>query len=653
MIEIKNVYKSYTMTEQGLVVLKDVSLNIEPGEFVSIMGPSGSGKSTLLNIIGLLDVPDSGSYKIYGHEVTELRDDDLAILRRRVFGFVFQQFNLLQKMTALQNVELPLLYSKGQLNVNTAKGLLDKVGLSERIQHKPQQLSGGQQQRVAIARSLINGPKIVLADEPTGNLDSSSGKEILQMLKGLNEQGITVILVTHEESIAKQADRLIRIHDGQIVSDEKLNKGTKNSKNGAADFSMTAPSPFSVAEFTEHFKEGIKTLMANKVRTALSVLGILIGVAAVIAMLALGTGAKMAVEKELSSLGSNMLVLRSGSTRMMGGGVVEGGSVVRFTLDDVSTVKEAIPYIKEASPVVSGKAQTTYQDKDWSTQIIGAGPSYSSMHSLYPERGRFFTDDENRTRSRVALIGVTVLRELFGENSDPLGAFIKINKVSFQIIGVLPERGASGPRDNDDVVVIPCLTAMYRLLGKDHVDYIEMEVDSPENIDAVQESVSEMVIKQHKIPFSRQKDAFQIRNLAEMQNAMSETSRILSMLLTAIAAVSLLVGGIGIMNIMLVSVTERTKEIGLRKAIGARSVDILSQFVTEAGVIGIFGGIVGIVLGVLITFVMSKLAGWTTYISTSSIFLSFVFSVGVGVIFGIWPAKKASKLNPIEALRHE
>ncbi len=653
MIEIHKIHKSYKMTEEGLVVLKDVDLKINEGEFVSIMGPSGSGKSTLLNIIGLLDVPDSGSYKVCGLETTQLKDDELAILRRKVFGFVFQQFNLLPKMTALQNVELPALYSKGQMNLNSAKELLVKVGLSERLEHKPQQLSGGQQQRVAIARALINNPRIILADEPTGNLDSKSGKEIISMLKELNKQGITIILVTHEESIAKEADRLIRVHDGLIVSDEKI-KGSRRLKKVKDQTPVTVDisSSLTISEFIEHFKEGIKTLMANKVRTALSVLGILIGVSAVIAMLALGTGAKMAVEKQLSSLGSNLLVLRAGSIRIPGAGMVDDSSSIRLSIEDTDELKKSIPYIKEASPVVNGRGQVTYLDKNWRPQIMGTGPAYARMRSLFPEYGRFFTEDENRVRSRVAVIGLTVWRELFDEK-DPIGAYIKINKISFQVIGVLPERGGTGFRDQDDVIIIPCLTAMYRLLGKNHVDYIDIEIDSAENIDRSQDLIKEHMIKQHKIPFSQQQDAFQIRNMADIQNAMSETSNILSMLLAAIAAVSLLVGGIGIMNIMLVSVTERTKEIGLRKAIGARRVDILSQFITEAGVIGVFGGLVGILLGFIITMIMSEVAGWSTYISGASVFLSFVFSVGVGVVFGIWPAKKASILNPIEALRHE
>jgi len=648
-IELKNIFKSYQVTEEGLVVLNDVSLSIEPGEFVSIMGQSGSGKSTLLNIIGLLDAPSSGSYKIYGREVSGLTDDELAILRREVFGFVFQQFNLLPRMTALMNVELPLLYSKGTLNPQSAQKLLQQVGLSDRMTHRPQQLSGGQQQRVAIARALINSPKIILADEPTGNLDSSSGKEILSILRGLNEQGITVILITHEESIAKQAGRLIRIQDGKITSDERLQKFSK-IKDTKSSFGSSA-SKLSITEFIEHFKEGIKTLLANKVRTALSILGILIGVAAVITMLALGTGAKKAVEEQLASLGSNLLVLRSGNIRVAGRSSSDA-SAVRIYMDDVTLIQQKVPAVKEAAAGVNGRGQITFQDKNWNTQILGTSGSYARMHASAPEVGRFFTESENKVRSRVAVIGMTIVKELFG-NQNPIGEFIKINKVSFQVIGILPEKGATGFRDQDDVIVVPSLTAMYRLFGKNYIDYVDIEIANPEDMAQAQLDINDLVVKQHNIPISQQQDAFQIRNMADIQSAMSETSNVMSMLLAVIAAVSLLVGGIGIMNIMLVSVTERTKEIGLRKAVGARKRDIMSQFITEAGVIGLFGGVLGIILGVSTTLLMTYILNWTTLISISSVVLSFSFSVAIGVIFGIWPAKKASALNPIDALRGE
>jgi len=649
-IELKDIFKSYQVTEEGLVVLKNISLNIESGEFVSIMGPSGSGKSTLLNILGLLDTPTSGSYRIYGKEVSGLSDDELAILRRDVFGFVFQQFNLLPRMNALNNVELPLLYSRGCLNPKSAKKILEQVGLSDRMFHRPQQLSGGQQQRVAIARALINSPKIIFADEPTGNLDSVSGKEILAILKELNKQGITIVLITHEESIAKQAGRLIRIHDGEIISDEVLGKKTRQKEEKELYKKQIAP--FSFSEFMEHFKEGVKTLLANKVRTGLSILGILIGVAAVITMLALGTGARRAMEQEMASLGSNLLVLRPGNMRIHGRSTADSAAI-RLTYEDAASLEKNIPYIKEASPNVSGNGQVTYLDKNWRTQIMGVTPSYARMHVAEPEIGRFFTEQENKTRSRVAIVGMTVVKTLFGEQQNPVGEFIKINKVMFQIIGILPERGATGFRDQDDVIVIPTLTAMYRLMGKNYIDYVDIEVTAPEEMQLAEDSIKEFVIRQFNIPLSQQQDAFSVRNMSDIKEAISQTNKIMSMLLASIAAVSLLVGGIGIMNIMLVSVTERTKEIGLRKAVGARRRDIMSQFLTEAGVIGIFGGVLGILLGVSATMLMSLVLGWTTYISLTSVVLSFSFSVAIGLVFGVWPAKKASTLNPIEALRSE
>ena len=647
-IELNKILKSYKMTDEGLVVLDNVSLSIKAGEFVSIMGPSGSGKSTLLNILGLLDTPTSGSYKIYGREVSGLNDDELALLRRDVFGFVFQQFNLLPRMTALANVELPLLYSKGHLNPQSAKKLLEQVGLNDRMLHRPQQMSGGQQQRVAIARSLVNNPKIILADEPTGNLDSASGKEILAILKGLNQKGITVILITHEESIAKQADRLIRIHDGKITSDENLKKGSKSEEHKHT-FKREL-TPFSFSELTEHFKEGVKTLWANRVRTGLSILGILIGVAAVITMLALGTGAKKAIQKQMASLGSNLLVLRPDDLKV--NGRYTDAPAFHMRVDDPALFEKNIPYVKEASPIVSGQVDVTYLDKNWSPRITGATPSYVRIHAAEPQLGRFFTDQENVGRSRVAVIGMTVVRQLFGE-SNPIGELIKINKITFQVIGVLPELGATSFRDQDSVIVMPVLTAMYRLLGKDYIDAIDIEITNPDDTMEAIASIKDFAVKRYNIPVSQGQDAVMVRNMADIQKAMSQTSNVMSMLLAAIAAVSLLVGGIGIMNIMLVSVTERTKEIGLRKAVGARRRDIMSQFLTEAGVIGLFGGMLGILLGVSATLLMTAVLGWTTYISIGSVMLSFTFSVAIGVIFGIWPAKKASTLNPIEALRSE
>ncbi len=649
MIELRDLAKSYRLGGNAVNALRGISLTIEPGEFVAIMGPSGSGKSTLMHMLGLLDTPDSGSFRLDGREVAHLTEDDLAVLRREAVGFVFQQFNLLPRMTAAENVALPLLYSAHYPDLARAEALLARVGLGERSAHRPNELSGGQQQRVAIARALINRPRIILADEPTGNLDSASQHEILELLSDLNRQGMTVIMVTHEEDVARVARRRIRIRDGRVQSDERSGAETKPASVAPASSLVGAPTP--IREVAEHLRQGLRTLAANKVRTALSMLGILIGVAAVIAMLGLGRGAQLAIEKQLASLGSNLLVLRSGALRI-GGVAQDVGAATRLSIDDAAYIRERVPGVMEASPTVSGRARLAYLNRNRTASVLGVGTAYARMRAAEPPVGRFFTHDENQRRARVAVVGMTVVRELFG-GINPLGEQIKINKVSFQIIGILPEKGATTWQDQDDVVVIPVQTAMHRLLGKDYVDYIDVESVTREGMAQVQAAVIGLMVQRHRVPPSQREDAFVVRNMAEIQSAMSETSRTMSLLLAVIATISLVVGGIGIMNIMLVSVTERTREIGLRKAVGARPRDILTQFLSEAVVVSVVGGVAGIALGWLATVVLSSLAGWSTSVSVAAVLLAFVFSAGIGVLFGIYPARKAARLNPIEALRHE
>ena len=648
MIELRDVHKTYSLGGSIVHALDGVTLSIEPGEFIAIMGPSGSGKSTLLHVLGLLDVPERGSFRLLGREVAQLSDDELAVLRREAIGFIFQQFNLLPRLTALENIALPLLYSQGHLSFDRAQTLLGEVGLSDRASHRPNELSGGQQQRVAIARALINRPHLILADEPTGNLDSKSQAEILALLQGLNAQGITVIIVTHEEEIARMASRVIRMRDGAIQADERHRPAPGQAAAPVPARGATHPG---VAGFFEHLRQGLKTLAANKIRTGLSMLGILIGVAAVVAMLALGQGAKLEIETRLASLGSNLLMLRPGAPRV-GGVAMESGSVLRLTLEDVAVIRERLPAVRDASATVNGRVQAGYLNRNWSTQVLGTGVPYASMRAAQPDVGRFFTEDENRRRARVAVIGRTVLDKLFG-GQDPIGETIRLNKVSFQVIGVLPEKGATAWRDQDDLIVIPIQTAMYRLLGKSYVDYIDIEVNSADEIEPTQRALEALMFARHRIPVSQQQDAVNIRNLADIQSALSETSRTMAYLLSAIAAISLLVGGIGIMNIMLVSVTERTREIGLRKAVGAQRRDILMQFLLESLVVSAVGGLLGILLGALTTLLLAVAAGWTTAITPGSVLLAFVFSAGIGVVFGLYPARKAARLNPIDALRYE
>jgi len=654
MIELKNISKAYAMGEAKVQALRNVSLKISPGEFVAIMGPSGSGKSTLLHVFGFLDRPDSGTYLLRGKDVSGFTDDELASLRNRMAGFVFQQFHLLSRMTALENVELPLIYGGKRELKEKAAEKIEAVGLTDRALHRPNELSGGEQQRVAIARSLVNEPLVIFADEPTGNLDTKSEEEIIAILKKLNQEDKTIVMVTHEREIAQHAKRIIYMRDGEIVSD-KINNGENRKSEVMPDKTLFDnkksghDTDFHITEVIDNLHQGFRAIFSNKLRSFLSMLGILIGVASVIAMLALGEGAKESISDTFASLGTNILTIRSGARRM-GGAALEAGSVTRFTIKDAEAISK-IPEVRRVSPSVSGRGQVVYGNKNWNTQIQGTGTDYAEMKSSVPIAGRFFTEDELRSRQKVALLGLTVTKELFGDN-NPVGETIKINRINFKVIGVLPEKGSAPHGDRDDVVVIPVTTAMHRLLGKEYLDSIDAEIEDISLMEEVKTSIQDLIIKRHRLSENNE-DSFNIRNMAEIQEALQGMTQTMTMLLGSIAAISLLVGGIGIMNIMLVSVTERTREIGLRKAIGARRKDIMLQFLIESVVMTFGGGVIGIIFGVGTAVLLSVLAGWATKVSPFSIILATSFSIAIGLGFGLWPARKAAQLNPIEALRYE
>ncbi|OGW75510.1 MAG: MacB family efflux pump subunit, partial [Omnitrophica bacterium RBG_13_46_9] len=632
--------------------LKNVSLAITQGEFLAIMGPSGSGKSTLLHMLGFLDRPDKGSYSIFGTDISRLSDDQLAHLRNRFVSFVFQQFHLLRRTSALENVELPLIYAGKRTFLKKAAEKLESVGLARRAKHMPSELSGGEQQRVAIARALVNDPMIIFADEPTGNLDTKSEEEIIKILKGLNEQGKTIIMVTHEKEIAEHAKRIIVMRDGEIVSDESKDK-KKFSAQGDVSVQKILAEPqsyFGKVELTGHIHQSFRAILSNKVRSLLSMLGILFGVAAVISMLALGQGAKQSMEERIKTLGSNLLSIRGGSARLRGVARA-AGSVTRFTPGDIDAIRDLMPLVKSVSGYANGSGQVVFKNENWNTNVEGVGYDYAQMRATVPEIGRWFTQDEVARRDKVVILGLTVAEKLFG-NKNPVGETIKINRINFKVIGIAPQKGSGGWHDQDDVVYIPATTAMYRILGKDYFDGIYVEVADVESMEEAQEKIRQIIVNRHHI-YKNSEDYFNMRNMSEIQEMLSSTTRTMSILLGCIAAISLLVGGIGIMNIMLVSVTERTREIGLRKAIGARAKDIMTQFLIESVVMTLTGGIMGILLGVVASISLSLLAGWATRVTISNIILATGFSIAVGMFFGLWPAKKASQLDPIEALRYE
>jgi len=654
MLELVDVHRTYLIGESTVNALRGVSLTIEQGEFVAIMGASGSGKSSLLQILGLLDNPDKGEYRIFGNNVNTMSEDEQAGVRNNVAGFVFQQFHLLKRMDIVDNVRLPYIYSgiKGDFR-QAAIERLKMVGLDHRIDHTPNQLSGGEQQRVAIARALVRDPLIIFADEPTGNLDTKNSAEIMKILQGLHAEGKTIIMVTHENDIAAYADRIITMRDGVIVSDERK-PGTEPSvatagESGFDIHGSTKGSLLQDGRFIGFIAQAFQSILANKMRSFLSVLGILVGVASVIAMMALGEGAKASMQEQLKSMGSNMLSIRAGSAKIRGASQ-GAGAVARFTFPDVDEIASLHTLVKNASGVVNGAGRIVYGNKNWSTNLTGVGYDYGTMRAAVPTIGRWFTRDEIQTREKVAIIGVTVVKELFG-TTNPLGKTVKINRINFTVIGIAPAKGFSGPQDEDDIVIIPVNTAMYRVLGKTYLSGIFVEVASPTLIEKTKDDISALIRKRHRL--KEDDDSFNIRDMTEIQQMLSSTTQTMSLLLGSIAAISLVVGGIRIMNIMLVSVTERTREIGLRKAIGARKNDIMLQFLVESVGMTVSGGLIGIMLGIAISLILSYFAGWTVITSPISVVLATAFSALTGIFFGLWPARKAAELKPVEALRYE
>ncbi len=651
LIELKDVHKTYYIGGKVPVyALQGISVSIEPGEFVAIMGPSGSGKSTMLAVLGLLDKVDKGEYWLLNKNISSMQESDYARLRNRFFGFVFQTFNLLTKLTVTENAMLPFIYASDVTKEKREKVLetLKNIGLGDRLKHKSNELSGGQQQRVALGRALANNPIVILADEPTGNLDSKSSYEIMKIFKDLNSAGNSIIMVTHEPDIAAFASRVLVLQDGKIVSDKKQSEFTKRGVPEMPQEKGGRCRLFCFAELRNYVFEALNSIANNKLRSFLSILGVMIGVAAVITMLALGTGAKKSMEQTLSSLGTNLLTIRM--QRSQGGISLGMDTTTRFSFDDLAALQK-IDTLQYVVPYVQGRGQAVSQDKNWSTSVLGASADFPALRDQKMQMGRFFTPAEANSRAKVAVLGATVLDQLYA-GANPVGQMIKINKVNFTVIGVFEALGGGGFQNPDDRIVIPIKTAMYRLLGTDYISYFDVMVRNKDDIPAAQDAITNEIMRVHRLT-EAQRQSISIFNMADIQAAASSVITTLSILLGAVAAVSLLVGGIGIMNIMLVMVMERTHEIGLRKALGAQRSDILIQFLIEAVLICFLGGIIGIIFGCIISILLSTLANWTTFISAGSIILSFTFSVLIGVIFGLWPAMRASKMLPIEALRYE
>ncbi|MBE0612065.1 MAG: MacB family efflux pump subunit [Burkholderiales bacterium] len=640
LIELIDVVKTYRSGELDVEVLHGVSLKIYAGEFLAIMGASGSGKTTLMNMIGCLDRPSSGTYRFMGEDVSGFERDQLARLRREAFGFVFQSYNLIGTASALENVEVPAVYSgmpPAQRDAR-AKELLGSLGLGDRLAHRPSQLSGGQQQRVSIARALMNGGRIVLADEPTGALDSKSGIEVMALLQDLSARGHTVILITHALDIAAQAQRIIEISDGRIVSDP----GPQLSgERPLADIEQ--PRDEAGASFIggayEAAKTAVRALRANLYRTVLTLLGIVIGVASVIAMLAIGDGAKQLVLDRISAMGTNLLLIRPNQPHR--GGV--GGTVASLVPEDADMIAE-LPNVLAAVPELGGSVTARFGNSDYQTQANGTSATFPVARSWPLARGIFFSTEDMKSYAAVAVLGQTVADNLFSKDVDPLGQYIVLNNVMFQVIGLMAPRGASPHgQDQDDVIMVPVSTGGLRLFGQHFLRNITVAVDKVALIDETQAAVSALLEARH------QTADFRIRNMASILDTATDTQNTLTVLLGSVAAISLLVGGIGVMNIMLVSVTERTREIGIRMATGARMRNILQQFLTEALVVSLLGGAIGVAAGLSAAAIVAAFGTPVKY-SFGPVLLAFGCAFVTGIVFGYMPARKAARVDPIVAL---
>ncbi|HET6471789.1 MAG TPA: ABC transporter permease [Pseudomonadales bacterium] len=714
-IEVRDVTRTYQTGDVAVHALRGVSLRIERGEFVAIMGSSGSGKSTLMSILGCLDRPTSGNYLFEGVDVAQCSETELANIRSERIGFVFQSFNLLARTSAIENAALPLFYAPHAPDAaergERARHALELLGLGHREHNTPAQLSGGEQQRVAIARALINSPSVLLADEPTGNLDTRNSHDIMQTLVRFNrEQGVTIVVVTHEPDIAAYAGRVITMRDGLVLTDElKSDAATAAAATAMPQPNGAAPSRGvlrAIAERRGFFTfvsmiggAALQALARNKMRSALTMLGVFIGVAALIAMVAVGQGANEAVKAQIASLGTNMFIVVPGS-RSIGGSRGGFGSATTLTVADAEAIRRELPSVALVGYTIRQSGQVQYGDQNWTTSIQAVTATYPDITNWRVESGRSITEQDVANAALVAVLGHTVYLQLFGENSDAVGARVLVKGIPLRVVGVFAAKGQSAMgQDQDDVVMIPFTTGERKVLGvaaptvattttttttstsgsnsittaaptvgtlypslanpygiaprlTGFVNVIFVQAVSATDVDKAVDDVTQLLMRRHHIENDNDAD-FNVRNLSQIASAAEGSAKIMAALLAVVASISLLVGGIGIMNILLVSVTERTREIGLRMAIGAQRVQVLLQFLAEAVILSVTGGLAGILFGVLVTQAIARVAEWPTLVSLTAIAVGFVFSAAIGIFFGYYPARKAARLDPIEALRYE
>jgi macrolide transport system ATP-binding/permease protein len=677
-----NLTKVYQMGEERVVALNRISIEVPQGDYLAIMGPSGSGKSTLLNLLGCLDQPTEGNYKLAGHPLGSLDDDELSKLRAQQIGFIFQSYNLIPYLDVLENISLPASYDNtSRLDASKAQQMAELVGLGDRLNHKPLQLSGGQQQRVGIARSLANDPAFILADEPTGNLDSKTTEEILDLLEDLNQQGKTIVLVTHEEEVAARARRVIRMNDGQITSDERSKEPFINRlqiKEEPGQKTVSGHWSNSLANLT---KSALQSMLTHPLRSILTGLGVFIGVVSVIWLLAIGEGIAEQAELEIMELGANNLIVSSQKPSQQDRSQKRDYFISwGLTENDYRKIVDTVPSLSAAYPTreLSRRYASTEHDKK-KVEFLGCLPNYRDLHKLKISKGRFISEEDNRDKAEVCVLASGLAKKLF-PFGDSIGRTVNIEGNLFTVIGevaprsALKDDGKLGFKELfNDNIYLPLETHWAKIFdfyykgydGSHLISKLTLTIDDQTKLFSVAQMIRDMLIRDHGI------EDFQVTVPFELMQQAERAKMTFVALMGLVAGISLFVGGVGIMNIMLATVTERTREIGIRRAIGANKRDIVLQFLVETTVLTGVGGLAGILAGLLCAPAYNSLLGMIEEISPTlyeslptamqnmnpvvvpwSLPLVFTIAVATGIIFGLYPARKASRMDPVDALRH-